>query len=149
MKKIAGIIFAVCVLSFSVLCGCGGGDKIEASLYITCEKVFERGEEFGAERMPERAEILTRKTFETDDKTSVFTFLLTVLKEQGIHSDAFAGYVRAIANVYEFDYGGESGWLVRVNGEFIKTGAGSRYVKDGDEIEWLYSVKKGDYTDTL
>lgn len=57
-------------------------------------------------------------------------------------------YVKGIGNTYEFDYGPKSGWIYRVNGEISNVGAGKYEVKDGDYIEWLYTVDLGREFDT-
>jgi hypothetical protein len=57
-------------------------------------------------------------------------------------------YVKGIGNTYEFDYGPKSGWIYRVNGKISNIGAGKYKVKDGDSIEWLYTVDFGREFDT-
>lgn len=57
-------------------------------------------------------------------------------------------YVKGIGNTYEFDYGPKSGWIYRVNGKISNIGAGKYKVKDGDSIEWLYTVDLGREFDT-
>ncbi|GIP39394.1 hypothetical protein J31TS4_26740 [Paenibacillus sp. J31TS4] len=54
-----------------------------------------------------------------------------------------AAYVEGIANLYEFDRGGKSGWMYRVNGEFPKKSAGGYQLKEGDRVEWLYTLDLG------
>ena len=47
-------------------------------------------------------------------------------------------YVRGIGNVYEFGFGGESGWTYRVNGESPQISAGVYELSDGDVVEFVY-----------
>lgn len=54
-----------------------------------------------------------------------------------------AAYIEGIDNLYEFDLGAKSGWMYRVNGEFPNKSAGAYKLKDGDVIEWLYTVDLG------
>lgn len=49
-------------------------------------------------------------------------------------------FVEGINDLYSFDEGTASGWLIKVNGEFIDVGPGAYEVEEGDEIEWLYTV---------
>ncbi len=64
--------------------------------------------------------------------------LLRVAKYNGIRADASGGYVRGIAGLYEFDRGADSGWKIKINGEFPSAGADMILPKDGDRIEWIY-----------
>ena len=50
-----------------------------------------------------------------------------------------AYYIEGIHNLYEFDCGGESGWMYKVNGWFPNYGVSAYTVKDGDSIAFLYS----------
>ncbi|OBZ13103.1 hypothetical protein A7975_09435 [Bacillus sp. FJAT-26390] len=52
-------------------------------------------------------------------------------------------YIEGIDNVYEFDRGAKSGWMYRVNGEFPNKSAGAYELKEGDVIEWLYTIDLG------
>lgn len=48
-------------------------------------------------------------------------------------------YVEGIADLYEFDHGPTSGWLVKKNGELIGHSAGIEPVEPGDDIVWYYT----------
>lgn len=50
-------------------------------------------------------------------------------------------YVRGIGNVYEFGFGGESGWTYRVNGESPQISAGVYKLSDGDVVEFVFVCK--------
>jgi hypothetical protein len=52
-------------------------------------------------------------------------------------------YIEGIDNIYEFDHGAKSGWMYRVNGEFPNKSAGAYALKEGDVIEWLYTIDLG------
>ena len=52
-------------------------------------------------------------------------------------------YVQGINNLFEFDNGPESGWLYCVNGEFQGTSSGSLIAKDGDCVQWFYTLDLG------
>lgn len=78
---------------------------------------------------------------------TVLDVLKRVTREQRIHME-YRGkngtaYVEGINNVYEFDYGAESGWLYSVNGVFPNRSAGIWDVEAGDDIRWLYTVNLG------
>lgn len=50
-------------------------------------------------------------------------------------------YIEGINNLYEFDCGGQSGWMFKVNGWFPNYGCSVYTVKDGDVIVWCYTCK--------
>lgn len=52
-------------------------------------------------------------------------------------------YVRGIKGLFEFDRGGQSGWLYRVNGVFPDHSCGNYPVKSGDVIDWMYTENLG------
>jgi len=52
-------------------------------------------------------------------------------------------YISAIGNIREFDAGELSGWIYRVNGVIPSVGCGDYILKDGDVVEWLYSLELG------
>jgi hypothetical protein len=54
-----------------------------------------------------------------------------------------AAYVEGINNLFEFDHGAKSGWLYRVNGSIYSKSAGAFTLKDGDVIEWIYTLDLG------
>ncbi|MEQ6390778.1 DUF4430 domain-containing protein [Bacillaceae bacterium S4-13-58] len=49
-------------------------------------------------------------------------------------------YVEGIDNLYEFDHGALSGWLVKVDGVFITSSSGTYQAKNGQKIEWIYAT---------
>ena len=52
-------------------------------------------------------------------------------------------YIKGIDSIYEYDHGDLSGWMYRVNGELPNIGCGYFKVKDGDNVEILYSTNIG------
>ncbi|MDR1852728.1 MAG: DUF4430 domain-containing protein [Propionibacteriaceae bacterium] len=57
-------------------------------------------------------------------------------------------YVEGIGNLYELDAGPLSGWMYRVNGEFPNFGSSKYVLKDGDVVEWVYTLDLGKDFDT-
>ncbi|MNB88266.1 hypothetical protein D3C75_352750 [compost metagenome] len=91
--------------------------------------------------------ILAPAAFEIKQGESVLDLLKRITRQQKIQME-FQGakgfaYVEGIDNLYELDYGAESGWMYRVNGEFPDKSAGSYTVQPGDTIEWLYTLDLG------
>lgn len=52
-------------------------------------------------------------------------------------------YIEGINNLYEFDKGPKSGWMYSINDVFMKKGSGLAEVKQGDKIEWVYTLDLG------
>lgn len=49
-------------------------------------------------------------------------------------------YIKGINGLMEFDYGSRSGWKYKVNGSYPSVGAGGYVLKDGDQVEWIYTT---------
>ena len=64
--------------------------------------------------------------------------VLRVAKYNGLRADSSGGYVRGIGGLYEFDKGADSGWKIKINGEFPSVGADMIFLNDGDRVEWIY-----------
>lgn len=73
---------------------------------------------------------------------TAFDALDTAARAQKIPVDrvgsTYGVYVRGIGNVYEFGFGGESGWTYRVNGESPRISAGAYKLSSGDIVEFIY-----------
>jgi len=52
-------------------------------------------------------------------------------------------YVQSIDGDGEFDYGPLSGWVCKVNGEFLNYSASIYVLEDGDVVEWVYTRDLG------
>ncbi len=91
--------------------------------------------------------ILRTTKVEIDKDDSVIDVLEKVTAEKNIHLECkgigAAAYVRGIHKIYEFDKGVKSGWLYRVNGIIPGEGAGTYIVKEGDQIQWVYTLDLG------
>ena len=53
-------------------------------------------------------------------------------------------YIAGINYLYEFEYGDLSGWIYHVNGVSPSVGCADYILKDGDAIEWLYTLNLGE-----
>lgn len=82
---------------------------------------------------------------EIEDGHSVYDVLKTYASQKSLtlNTTGFGSiiYVKGINGLNEFDHGQNSGWLYTVNGVQPTIGAGSYKVKDGDHIEWNYSIR--------
>jgi len=95
----------------------------------------------------DKGTILAAVSAALQENDTVIDVLRRVTKEARVQMETRgsgqAVYVEGIANLYEFDKGGKSGWLYRVNGEFPNVSAGAYPLKQGDRVEWLYTIDMG------
>jgi len=78
---------------------------------------------------------------------TVFNLLLRETRARGIHTEHVnnpvfnSAYIRAINNLYEFDFGELSGWVYRVNGVFMGMGVSQTVLQPGDVVELIYTLE--------
>ncbi|MCR5040477.1 MAG: DUF4430 domain-containing protein [Clostridia bacterium] len=111
---------------------------------INCKNVVGK-----SESAPEDGVILERSPVAYVDGDTVYDALVRAAKTYGIALDVGgsashgAKYIRAIAEVREYDGGDLSGWEYCVNGVFPMTGCSAVDIAPGDEIRWLYTNDLG------
>ncbi len=99
--------------------------------------------------VPANGVILDTTTLQIPEGESVYYALRTATRNHNIQMDAeytplYSGnYVKGIGYLYEFDAGGESGWMYKVNGQFPNYGCSAYTVQDGDAIVWMYTCDLG------
>lgn len=112
------------------------------TLTIRCDTIVGRGE-----NIPDNGVILDKVSIPICEGDTVYTVLTDAARAYGLHIDRKGGessaYIRGIAYIYELEYGDLSGWIYTVGGEQPSVGAGSYVLKDGDNIEWHYTLSLG------
>ena len=99
--------------------------------------------------VPANGVILSGCEIEVQEGDSVYDVLVRACRQNKIHMDADytpaygSAYIKGIANLYERDCGGLSGWTYRVNGVFPSVGCSSYDANEGDVIEFLYTCDLG------
>ncbi len=94
-------------------------------------------------------EIYPEKTLYVADGSTVFDVLSEICRTEHIQFDYESSsvyglaYIKGINSIYEYDHGDLSGWMYRVNGEMPNIGVGYYKLKDGDNVEILYSTNIG------
>ncbi len=125
--------------------------KTTCSLGISCKSIAENPERIKQEKrglIPTDGEILPHTVVEFTEGDSVFDVLNRIARERKIHFEFVetpmyhSAYVQGINNIYEFDCGGTSGWVYKVNGKLPSCGISQYIVKDGDCIEFYYSISQ-------
>lgn len=91
--------------------------------------------------------IIIDTAVEYENGDTPFTVLTKAAKKDKIQIDyngeGSSVYLRGISNLYEFDCGNLSGWMVCVNGKFADVGANCINVKPNDTVEWRYTCNLG------
>ena len=151
------------VLTLCLLCGCGkhstadvpdtnGDGKLTCTLEIRCDVLLDRLGELPPEKaalVPENGILLEVMEAEFTGGESVFDVFRKVLREKKIHFEYIdarvynSAYIEGIGNLYEFDCGPQSGWMVCVNGEFLGLGCSGYTLADGDVISFQYTCDLG------
>ncbi len=88
--------------------------------------------------------ILDNASWNWSGSCTALAALKGVLNRQGISYNISGEYVKSIAGLAEKKEGYPlSGWVFRINGVFSGVGAGSAIIRNGDRIEWLYTLDGG------
>lgn len=119
---------------------------------VSCDTILKRPEllvEEKRELIPTSGKILAVREVSFEEGESAFDILLRVLKEEKIHIEFMetplydSVYIEGIGNIYEMDCGKLSGWMYKVNGNFLQVSSSAYQPKSGDEIEWIYTCDAG------
>ena len=114
------------------------------TMSIRCDIL--KGKELN-EHIPKDYCILDTTEFDLESKETVYDILLEAAKKYGISVEHEGGsdiiYISGINYLYENDYGDLSGWVYKVNGVLPSVGCGGYELKDGDIIEWCYTLDLG------
>lgn len=150
------------ILTVLLLCGCGkppvqvpdtnGDGRLTCTLEIRCDVLLEHMGELSPEKaalVPKNGILLEVTQAEFTAGDTVFDVFRQVLREKKIHFEYIdaraydSTYIEGIANLYEFDCGPQSGWMVCVNGEFLGLGCSGYTLADGDTITFQYTCDLG------
>jgi hypothetical protein len=124
------------------------------TIYIECGKLLEGDNINKLDKnkvgiVPANGVILSKRTVTFSEGESVFDVLLRETRANKIHMEFVntpiynSAYIEGIANLYEFDAGNLSGWVYSVNGWFPNYGSSRYQLKNGDKIEWHYTLDLG------
>lgn len=121
-------------------------NSVTVTLSIRCNSVAGLSDK---EYIPADGIILDESEFTVSEGSSVYDVLVLAARQNEISVEnsaatESAAYIAGINYIYEFDFGDISGWVYKVNGETPSSGCGTYAVKNGDKIEWLYSLNLGE-----
>lgn len=129
-----------------------GSKSYTCTFAIDCTTVLNNMGDLNSSKLgeiPSDGWILKKTTVTFYENESVFDLLKRVCKENGIPMEAAfdptfnSAYVEGINNLYEFDCGGTSGWMFRVNGWYPNYGCSRYILQPGDVVEWRYTCELG------
>ena len=115
-------------------------------LSVECVDIYNHLSDFDLAKLsvlPHDGWILETEDYEIQEGESAYSLLKRILKEEDIPMESVASsyggyYIEGIANIYQMDAGGYSGWLYSVNGESPQVGADSYQLQAGDEVCFYY-----------
>lgn len=120
---------------------------------IDCRTVLDNKDALKAGKeyfVPDSGVIFPKTEIDISDGDTVFDILKKACNDNNIqieytYSSGFGSYyIEGINQLYEKDCGAFSGWTYRVNGELPSVGASKYEVKNGDNVEFLYTCDMGD-----
>lgn len=126
--------------------------QIQCTVSISCQTLLNNLDRVKKNKLsviPEDGWVLTAVSAAFDEGESAFDVTKRVCMENQIPFEFtlspvyHTAYIEGINNIYEFDCGSTSGWLYRVNGEFLSYGCSDYLLKDGDILEWVYTCNLG------
>lgn len=114
------------------------------TMSITCDILKDKEKN---EHIPEDYVVLKTTEFDLENGETVYDILLEAAKKYNISVEHEGSsdivYISGINYLYENDYGDLSGWVYKVNGVLPSVGCGGYELKDGDIIEWCYTLDLG------
>ncbi|GEM_PF-5363966 len=122
------------------------------TLMIRCDTVLANIDKLQKEKqelVPANGILYQAEDVEFSEGETVFDVLQKEMKKNKIQID-YSGspasetvYIKGIGNLYAGDLGGLSGWMCKVNGEFIQAGCSQYKLSAGDMVDWMYTCDAG------
>ncbi len=135
------VIITLILCMLLLLCGCANTVRLSDGAPMT---VYVRITGYDNEIILPETEI---GLYENE---TVLDVLVRAAKENDIRLDysgtGMTAYVKGIANLYEFDYGPQSGWVYYVSGydSLPSTSCGAYTLSDQDTVEWVYVTERAE-----
>ena len=126
--------------------------ELTCTLSVRCDTVLNNIgwlDDKKADILPKDGVIFEKKTVVFYEGESVFNVLMREMKRSKIHLEFEntplynSAYIEGVANIYEYDLGELSGWMYKVNGWFPNYGCSLYQLKEGDNVEWVYTCDLG------
>lgn len=129
-----------------------GGGPVRVTVLAECSTVLSHMDIIDPavnppEVVPEDGVIIARCEVSLPEGATAFDALAAAARKQRVRVDytgsAYGTYVRGIGYVTEFGFGGLSGWMYTVNGEFPDVSVSDRVLESGDVVEFRYTCDLG------
>lgn len=129
-----------------------GETESYCTVEIRCDTVVDTSKltnQAVAPYIPSSGTILPATRVKIAKDETAFEVLKRVTREYGIQMEfrndpLYSGaYIEGINYLYEFDAGGGSGWMYKVNGWFPNYGCSKYYLQPGDTMVWCYTCNIG------
>lgn len=126
--------------------------RITCTFSISCATILDNMDDLDPEKVelvPKDGWILKPTKVDFYEGESIYDILVRICKDNKIHMQARftpmynSVYIEGISNLYEFDCGGQSGWMYCVNDWFPNYGCSRYVVKNGDTVEFKYTCNLG------
>ena len=126
--------------------------ELTCTLSIRCDTILDNMSWLDSSKVsavPKDGVILAKRTVTFYEGETVFNLLTRESKRNKIHMEFVntpiynSAYIEGIGNLYEFDCGERSGWMYRVNGWFPNYGCSCYQLREGDNVEWIYTCDLG------
>jgi len=125
---------------------------LTCNLSVRCDTILNNLSRLKADKqeiIPPDGVIFPEQSVVFYEGETVFNVMIREMKKNKIHFEFEntpmyeSVYIEGIANIYEFDCGELSGWMYKVNGEFLSVGCSQCELEPGDRVEILYSCDLG------
>ena len=110
------------------------------TMSIRCDTLVGKSD---SEYIPADGIILDKTEFSISDGETAYDILTEAARKYNIQLQSNNGYIAGIGYLYEYDFGDLSGWIYHVNGDAPFVMCTEYELKDGDNIEWLYTCELG------
>jgi hypothetical protein len=127
-------------------------NELTCTMSVRCDTILKNISLLKKEKrgiLPQDGVIYSKQTVAFSQGESVFDLLVREMRKNKIHLEFVktpglnSAYIEGIGNLYEFDCGDMSGWMCKVNGQFLKTGHSGYILKNEDNVEWVYTCDFG------
>ena len=120
----------------------------QCEVLIQCKSILKQ--DSIEEHVPKNGIVLEKTTLTFRDGDTVYDVVYSICRQKEISFVCnYTGYIEGVANIFEKDYGAESGWMYRVNGRFPNVGVKGYKVSPKDKIELIYTCKRGDLNGSI
>lgn len=115
------------------------------TLSVSCVRALESGllKESVRKLLPENGQLYPAKKIVFNEGDNALSAMMTELKKNRIPVASTGSYIQSIGGLAEKVCGELSGWMCKVNGEFLNKSLANYVLCPGDVVEWVYTCDLG------